>query len=404
MPGKSLSTTFTVNSAFDVNDLTPGNGLCVAYIFVSPPFVIPFCTLRGAIEETNSLPGEDTIILRSGMYSLTKEGVGEDNAATGDLDITDSLSIIGEGAKSTFIDGKAIDRIFDMVNQDITVTLKNLTILNGVVTDGADGDQGGGALRNVANLYLKNVVLLNHKVGGESGDDLGGLILNSGSCRIVSSTLQGGSASKGGGIHNEAGGTIIISSSTISDNEARWGAGIRNFGDMYITNSTISGNGLAGTFYGGGLDNWGNLDMLHVTVTDNSARKGGGLSNKGIVYLQKSIIAGNSEEDCDLPRYLFSDGHNLDGDKSCSLYQKTDISGVNPAFEPLKNYGGVTRTHELFQWSPALDNGGLINRVKLDQRGIKRPRGRAVDIGAVESIRHTVAPLIYPLLKHTKKQ
>jgi hypothetical protein len=36
---------------------------------------------------------------------LTLAGAGEDFAATGDLDITDSVTIIGAGAGSTVIDG-----------------------------------------------------------------------------------------------------------------------------------------------------------------------------------------------------------------------------------------------------------------------------------------------------------
>ena len=48
--GAASAATFTVNSTADANDLTPGDGLCVAYLIIIPPFVLPFCTLRAAIE------------------------------------------------------------------------------------------------------------------------------------------------------------------------------------------------------------------------------------------------------------------------------------------------------------------------------------------------------------------
>lgn len=129
IPRTALSASFTVNSGYDVNDLTPGNGLCVAYMIFIPPFyVLPFCTLRGAIEETNNLPGPDTIRLPSGTFSLSLTGSGENNGATGDLDITDALTIVGAGAKATFIDGRSIDRIFDIVGPTVKVTLNLLAI------------------------------------------------------------------------------------------------------------------------------------------------------------------------------------------------------------------------------------------------------------------------------------
>ena len=44
--------------------------------------------------------------------SLT--GANEDAAASGDLDITEDLTITGAGAKTTYIDGMAADRVFEV--------------------------------------------------------------------------------------------------------------------------------------------------------------------------------------------------------------------------------------------------------------------------------------------------
>lgn len=403
VPERVLSKGFTVNSSIDKNNLTPGNGLCVAYIIFLPPYFypLPFCTLRGAIEEANSLVGPDTVNLPSGKFSLTLTGAGENNGATGDLDITDSLTIIGAGPQYTFIDGRSIDRIVDIMGAGTEVTLKNLTLLNGFVAGGAvEGHRGGGGVRNEGFLALEEVVLLNHTVEGEGSEDVGGVLLNSGTCHIETSTLQGGVAYKGGGIYNVAGGEMTISMSTVSNNKAGIGSGANNHGEMRITNSTFSENGDSSTLYGGALENWGELNLQHVTIAYNNANSGGGVSNRGVVSLQNSIIAENVGGDCHMPLYIFSKGYNLDSDGSCELQHSEDMIRVESGLKELKNYGGVTRTHMLFPWSPAYDSGLSISSITTDQRGVARPRGTAVERGSVESLRLTIPPLVHPLLSY----
>jgi hypothetical protein len=399
LPGSPRAATFTVRSGYDINDLTPGNGLCVAYLIVSPPYVFPFCTLRAAVEEANALPGEDTVHLPSGIFSLSLEGKGEDNAVTGDLDITDSLTIIGAGAEYTFIDGKNIDRIFDIIEENINVTLKNVTLMNGKVGEGAVAShRGGGGVRNRGNLNLVNVVLLNNTVEGEGNEDLGGGLMNSGSCRIVATTVQGGYANEGGGLYNHSGGVLALQTSTVSNNNAGAGAGASNHGNMAISNSTFSNNGGGGTQYGGALTNKGTLDLKHITFAFNGALSGGGLFNDGEIALRNSIIAENGGGNCLLRRDLLSMDYNLDSDNTCALNQPADRGGVDPGLKRLQNNGGGTQTHGLFPWSPAYDSAVLLEEIAYDQRGIQRPQGPAVDRGAVEEIQSVIPPLIFPLL------
>ncbi len=69
------------------------------------------CSLREAIRSANvdaavhpdcpAGTGADTIRLPAGTYRLTIPGAGEDAAATGDLDITETVTILGAGAAST---------------------------------------------------------------------------------------------------------------------------------------------------------------------------------------------------------------------------------------------------------------------------------------------------------------
>lgn len=394
-----IARTFPVNAGEDINDLTPGDGLCVAYLIVNPPFVLPFCSLRGAIEEANAYPGRDVIELPSAVFNLNIPGDSEDNAATGDLDIHDSLTIIGKGADKTIIDGRALDRIFHITDSKVEVTIKDLSIINGKVVANTPGyPKGGAAIRNRGSLRLENVVLLNHETSGGGSGDLAGIIFNRGDCQIVNSTLQGGKAHSGGAFYNYSGAEMTISSTTINANIAVVGGGGVNNGQLTVKNSTFSGNGNSQTNFGGGLDNSGLTSLYHTTFAFNMASSGGGISSRSSLYLQNTILGNNTGGDCHNPRYIYSNDNNLDSDNSCELTEASDISGGKPGFQSLKNNGGMTMTHTLSPLSQGRDVGKLISGLEIDQRGKVRPQGVGVDIGAVENNVFALPPLISPII------
>ncbi|MFZ1474955.1 MAG: hypothetical protein WAV79_18720, partial [Anaerolineae bacterium] len=113
---------FTVNSVNDAVDLVAGDGSCDSSAQPNDQ-----CTLRAAIQETNALAGADTIMLPTGTYTLTIPGIAENLAATGDLDIRDSLTLIGAGAAATVIDGGALDRVFHLVTNGSTMQISGVT-------------------------------------------------------------------------------------------------------------------------------------------------------------------------------------------------------------------------------------------------------------------------------------
>lgn len=88
--------------------------------------------------------------LPAGTYTLTLAAAGEeDAAATGDLDITGDLTIIGAGAAATIIDGiggVTGDRVIHVL-PGATATLAGVTVRNGNARGGAAGSGGsaGGA-------------------------------------------------------------------------------------------------------------------------------------------------------------------------------------------------------------------------------------------------------------------
>jgi CSLREA domain-containing protein len=100
LPPAYSAISFTVNTTVDAPDFSPGDGVCAIN---SGP-----CSLRAAIQEANAQPGTDDIHVPTGTYVLTIEGISENAAATGDLDITDSVRIYGSGStvsSATIIDG-----------------------------------------------------------------------------------------------------------------------------------------------------------------------------------------------------------------------------------------------------------------------------------------------------------
>lgn len=302
-------------------------------------------SLRSAIQETNSTTGEATIALPAGTYTLTRTGTDEDLSSTGDLDINDHLTIRGAGADVTFIDGGAIDRIFD-VAPSITLVLSGVTIQNGSAEFGAglynDGgnvilqdvvltgntasgsasseSHGGAIANNQGNILLERVTVSGNAADQDGGgiysfngfieisDSLidgntssrfgGGLSVDGGSGVIIDSTIAGNTASDdGGGVAVSPGSTVRLDRSTLRDNvtEDIGGGLYARSSAITVSESTVSGN-TAGTDGGGLAVELSSLTMLRSTVHTNSAEgDGGGLVlGSSSTSIAQSTISGNA--------------------------------------------------------------------------------------------------------------
>src|SRR5262249_46313612 len=60
-------------------------------------------SLREAITRANSTAERDTIVLQAGVYKIGLTGQRENANATGDFDITNPLTIVGQGAGKTVV-------------------------------------------------------------------------------------------------------------------------------------------------------------------------------------------------------------------------------------------------------------------------------------------------------------
>jgi len=285
-------------------------------------------SLRKAITLANNNPGADTInfaAATNGNPIVLAGSAGENANASGDLDILDGgdLTIQGNGAGNTIIDGGGIDRVFHVCpvfGCANTVTFTGVTIRNGNVT-------GGGGILNTTTLNVQSstiggagagnkairgggiynaasdVTVDGSTVSANTATDHGGGIYNAtgGTTTVIGSTIGGAGAANqatnyGGGIYNK--GATTVDGSTVSANTAHGGGGIYNYDTLYVQNgSTIGGAGAGNTArYGGGIYNKaGTTTVDGSTVSANTGHFGGGIYNRdGTTTVSGSRVLNNT--------------------------------------------------------------------------------------------------------------
>lgn len=208
---RGLGSTFTVSTFVDEN--TPSDSTL---------------SLRDAIIAANGNSGHDIILLPAGTFTLTLAGQGEDTAATGDLDITESVTLIGAGEHVTILDAITLgDRVFHVRGGPVNIS-------SCWVRSGETPGMGGGIL-NEAGLILDHV-----RVTGCFASTGGG-IHNMGQLDMEQAVLSENTAwQAGGGLFSVA--TVNLKRSTVSLNSASSGGGVFAGGETSVEASTLNGN------------------------------------------------------------------------------------------------------------------------------------------------------------------
>ena len=113
-------------------------------------------SLRSAIMAADAKGAEHRSSFPPGTFTLTIAGAGEDDDATGDLDITGNLTIKGQGASKTIVDGNNLDRVFDILGGKVSIS--KLTIQHGRVAG-----EGGGILNSGGKVTLSSVRIIEQR-------------------------------------------------------------------------------------------------------------------------------------------------------------------------------------------------------------------------------------------------
>lgn len=282
-----LQDAFTVDSRQDGVDADPGDGVCAT--------VTGDCTLRAAIQESNAAAGDAQVLLPPGTYALTIAGADEDAAASGDLDVTAELHLLGElGRDATIVASSVPDRVLH-VHRGATAIVEGVTVRNGSdVLEGAGVyNEGGHLTLDASEVSANETRPLPFGVGAARQG--AGLANRDGTLVVRRSIVRDNvTDGAGGGISTEAANTpeglarLLVDRSVVSANDAGISGGGIHVGTLgrnavAVVDSEVSGN-QAGS-HGGGLWVGGRertaLHMVRSTVADNHAFAGGGLNIVG---------------------------------------------------------------------------------------------------------------------------
>jgi CSLREA domain-containing protein len=317
--------TILVNSTLDIE---ANDGLCTLREAIKA--ANSDTTSGGAHGECAAGSGEDVITLPAGEYTLT---------ATLPI-VSTKMTIEGAGAHTTIIQASTCDPInlpggctpannyrILVVNVNGDLTLGGVTVRYGNLTD----SNSGGAIEIYNTLHLVDSIVA--KNSAQSG---GGIFVRNGATAVLTSTrLLGNQASgigggirnlgtlvatdiafdenrsltsQGGGIHSSANGSVEITNASFANNFAHisgggiflqssagimnvitgsdflenetgsYGGGIYNSSNcsLEITDSMLVDN-LANAYYGGGIANYGAIEVMGTTFTGNTADSGGGM-------------------------------------------------------------------------------------------------------------------------------
>ena len=254
------------------------------------------CTLRAAINAANGSgptgtctagdpdPATDRIELPANFqFTATSLGAGEEANATGDLDISGNVDIVGNGGAIT---GSG-DRVIDIHSGAVHIT--GATISGGVTA----GANDGGGIRSVGMLTLTNCVVAGNRTGsgaagaagaggGRGGG--GGGIRSDGNLTLEGTTVRDNSTGNGG-----TGGAVNGDPADERGGEGGTGGGIYATGDtLTVRNSTIEDN----TSGDGGT---GGIGGLETGAQGGQGGFGGGVAASGLtVSISDSTVRRNA--------------------------------------------------------------------------------------------------------------
>jgi len=326
-------------------------------------------------------------------------------SARGGVSLDGTTVIQNTAVSSTaFAEGGGIYTRYDLDLQRATISGNTAKR-----SDGSNAGAGsGGAFSFFGPVSISYTTIADNAANGIPTNSVGGALTTLGDFRMDHSTVSGNTTTGAvGGIFKteNCGGctqTFYMRNSTVSGNHADLTTGGVDIGAAQVVkllNSTIAFNtagkgqgGGPGNYFpaGTGLQLYGGTPtsvLLHSMLISNNTYGASNIESDFSTFNEQTIT--------------FSDG------PSNSLIRQTSvpnlpsgvITGACPLLRPLRDNGGLTKTHALSSTSPAIDAGdnvigGIVITLNLnDQRGNEMGNGTATylrtsgllpDIGAYE--------------------
>ncbi len=179
-------------------------------------------SLRAAILTANATPGPATIDFAPGLK-------GTIILSNGVLTITDDLTINGPGAKQLIVSGDGASRVFAISGASTKVTINDLTITKGLVSEPGGTALGAGLLNSGASVHLSKVVLSSNQATGQQAG--GGAVANLGGTFTAdhtdfldnTATSADGHVAFGGALYNDQGAVVSLDHTAFSNDVVHGG-------------------------------------------------------------------------------------------------------------------------------------------------------------------------------------
>jgi predicted outer membrane repeat protein len=182
-------------------------------------------SLRAVIALANDRAGADVIVFEPGL-------TGQINLTTGEMLISDTLTIRGPGPDKLSVDAQGVSRILNARNfeADLSLSVSGVTFLTG---DATAGDSSGGAILSIESLKVKNCVFASNDAARQGGaiavEQPPGNPINV-EIRQSSFFNNSNQAFGGGAVSIEVGGRVVVKQCVFSGNTSDTRAGALSIG------------------------------------------------------------------------------------------------------------------------------------------------------------------------------
>lgn len=305
-------------------------------------------TLREAIALANQTAEADTIMFQDRL-------TGTITLASGEIPITNSVSILGTGAAKITINANNASRVFRIDNNggpDKVFLISGLTLTGGRASSG-NVDSGGAVFYEQSTVHaqitLRDLVLSANTAGRKGGAvSIAGANVRLDNVQMNGNRAQGGFQPSGGALYFNRG-SIVIERSRFINNVADLSGGAIEFASpgvfATISDTTIEGN--SASLEGGGIDaSVQNLKLSRSTIANNTV----GQPNGGGIFMMGATDA-NSPENI-IENSTFSGNvatHQSGGGSALAVWQgNMTVRNVTfafnktaPAVSPGANAGGA---------------------------------------------------------------